>query len=125
MFPGATVLLEEGAHVGHGAMIHGARLGPNCMVGMNAVVLDDAHIGKESIVGALALVKAKSTFGPRSLILGNPAEKRGEVSDAMLAHKTEGTALYQVFARRLPPEHAGGGSFATSAAKQGGGLPGV
>ena len=100
MFPGATVLLEEGAHVGHGAMIHGARLGLNCMVGMNAVVLDDAHIGKESIVGALALVKAKSAFGPRSLILCNPAEKRGEVSDAMLAHKTEGTALY----RSLPTD---------------------
>ena len=95
MFPGATVLLEEGAHVGHGAMIHGARLGPNCMVGMNAVVLDDAHIGKDSIVGALALVKAKSAFGPRSLILGNPATLNGEVSDLMLQHKSEGTALYQ------------------------------
>ena len=95
MFPESTVWLEEGAHVGHGAMVHGARLGRNCMVGMNAVVLDDAVIGAESIVGALSLVRAQSEFAPRSLILGQPATVKGEVSDRMVEHKTEGTALYQ------------------------------
>lgn len=95
MFPESTVWLEEGAHVGHGAMVHGARLGRNCMVGMNAVVLDDAVIGAESIVGALSLVRAQSEFAPRSLILGQPATVKGEVSDRMIEHKTEGTALYQ------------------------------
>lgn len=95
MFPGETVRLEEGAHVGHGAMIHGATLGRNCMIGMNAVVLDGAVIGSESIVGALALVKANAKFEPRSLVLGNPAVQKGHVSEEMIAHKTEGTALYQ------------------------------
>ena len=95
MFPGETVLLEEGAHVGHGAMIHGATLERNCMIGMNAVVLDGAVIGSESIVGALALVKSKAKFERRSLVLGNPAVRKGEVSEEMVAHKTEGTALYQ------------------------------
>lgn len=65
------------------------------MVGMNAVVLDDAVIGAESIVGALSLVRAQSEFAPRSLILGQPATVKGEVSDRMIEHKTEGTALYQ------------------------------
>jgi phenylacetic acid degradation protein len=100
MFPGATVLLEEGAHVGHGAMIHGARVGRNCLVGMNAVLLDDVELGDESIVGALALVKAGTRWPRRSLVLGNPAERKGEVSDAMILHKSEGTALYQ----RLPAD---------------------
>lgn len=100
MFPGETVLLEEGAHVGHGAMIHGATLERNCMIGMNAVVLDGAVIGSESIVGALALVKSKAKFERRSLVLGNPAIRKGEVSEEMVAHKTEGTALY----RALPME---------------------
>ena len=59
MFPGTTVKLETGAHIGHGAMVHGASIGEQCMVGMNAVVLDDVKIGKESIVGALTLVKAQ------------------------------------------------------------------
>ena len=95
MFPGTTVHLAEGAHVGHGAMVHGATLGKNCMIGMNAVILDDAVIGEECIVGALALVKARSVFEPRSLVVGHPAEVKGQVSDAMVAHKTEGTALYQ------------------------------
>lgn len=95
MFPKDVVTLKEGAHIGHGAMVHGAAIGVQSMVGMNAVVLDHAEIGNECIVGALALVKARSSWEDRSLIVGNPAQKVGEVSDAMLAHKIEGTALYQ------------------------------
>jgi carbonic anhydrase/acetyltransferase-like protein (isoleucine patch superfamily) len=95
MFPGTTVKLETGAHIGHGAMVHGASIGEQCMVGMNAVVLDDVKIGKESIVGALTLVKAQSHWPERSLIVGNPGKRIGDVSDEMIAHKIEGTALYQ------------------------------
>ena len=104
MFPGETVLLMEGAHVGHGAMIHGATLERNCMIGMNAVILDGAVIGRESIVGALAMVKAKSKFGPRALVMGNPAVHKGEVSEEMVAHKTEGTALYQALPKDCQSE---------------------
>ena len=104
MFPGETVLLEEGAHVGHGAMIHGAILERNCMIGMNAVVLDGAVIGSESIVGALALVKSEAQFERRSLVLGNPAVRKGEVSEDMIAHKTEGTALYQALPKECQTE---------------------
>ena len=100
MFPGTTVKLEAGAHIGHGAMIHGASIGEQCMVGMNAVVLDDVKIGKESIVGALSLLKAQSHWPERSLIVGNPGKRIGDVSDAMIAHKIEGTSLYQ----NLPKE---------------------
>src|SRR5215204_1600198 len=56
MFPGVTVVLEAGAHIGHGAVIHGARIGRNALVGMNAVVMDRAVVGAESIVGALCFV---------------------------------------------------------------------
>jgi carbonic anhydrase/acetyltransferase-like protein (isoleucine patch superfamily) len=100
MFPGTTVKLEAGAHIGHGAMIHGASIGEQCMVGMNAVVLDDVKIGKESIVGALSLLKAQSHWPERSLIVGNPGKRIGDVSDAMITHKIEGTSLYQ----NLPKE---------------------
>ena len=54
MFPGVTVVLEAGAHIGHGAVVHGARIGRNALVGMNAVVMDRAVVGAESIVGACA-----------------------------------------------------------------------
>jgi len=100
MFPGVTVKLEEGAHIGHGAIIHGAHIGKNALIGMNAVIMDEAEIGEECIVGALSFVKAGDKFEKRSLIVGNPAKKIKEVTDEMAAWKTKGTQLYQ----QLPAE---------------------
>ena len=95
MFPGVTVLLKAGAHIGHGAVIHGATIGKNCLIGMNAVIMDNVILGDECIVGALSFVKEGEVFENRSLIVGNPAKKIKEVSDEMIAWKTKGTKLYQ------------------------------
>jgi phenylacetic acid degradation protein len=100
MFPGTTVILEENAHIGHGAIIHGAHIGKNCMVGMNAVIMDNVVLGEGSIVGALSFVKADEQFAERSLIVGNPAKKIKDVTDQMLDWKKMGTQLYQ----QLPAE---------------------
>ncbi|GGH77714.1 phenylacetic acid degradation protein/carnitine operon protein CaiE [Filimonas zeae] len=96
MFPGATVLLREAAHIGHGAVIHGAEIGKNCLVGMNSVVMDEVVLEEECIVGALSFIKAGEHHTRRSLIAGNPAKKIKEVSDEMIAWKTRGTELYQM-----------------------------
>ena len=101
MFPGATVLLRKGAHIGHGAIIHGAIVGENCLIGMNSVVMDDVEIGADSIVGALCFVPAKMEIPPRSLVVGNPAKIIKEVSDDMLSWKTKGTQLYQALPREM------------------------
>lgn len=95
MFPGERLWLKAGAHIGHGAIIHGATIGLNCMVGMNAVVMDKVTLGAECIVGALSFIKANAQFESRSLIVGNPATRIKTVTDEMIAWKTEGTALYQ------------------------------
>lgn len=95
MFPGVTVLLKEAAHIGHGAIIHGATIGKNCLIGMNSVIMDNVVLGDECIVGALSMLKADEQFESRSLIVGNPAKKIKEVTDEMIAWKTKGTALYQ------------------------------
>lgn len=100
MFPGITIRLQEGAHIGHGAIVHGASVGRNVLVGMNAVLMDEAEIGDGSIIGALTFVNAGMKIPPRSLVVGNPAKIIKEVSDEMLAWKTKGTSLYQ----RLPSE---------------------
>src|SRR5204863_6043296 len=84
MFPGTTVLLKESAHVGHGAIIHGATLGKNCLIGMNSVIMDNVVIGDECIVGALSFVKADTVFPARKIIAGNPAEIKKDVSDEMI-----------------------------------------
>lgn len=95
MFPGKSITLKESAHVGHGAVIHGANLGKNCLIGMNTVIMDDAEIGDESIVSAMAFVKAETKIPKRSLVVGNPAKIVKQVSDEMIAWKTKGTQLYQ------------------------------
>jgi phenylacetic acid degradation protein/carnitine operon protein CaiE len=95
MFPGVTVLLKEGAHIGHGAVIHGATIGKNCLVGMNAVIMDNVELGDECIVGALTFIKQDENIPPRSLVAGNPGKIIKQVSDEMIAWKTKGTKLYQ------------------------------
>lgn len=95
MFPGTTTRLKKGAHIGHGAIIHGGTIGENCLIGMNSVVMDDVIMEDECIVGALCFVPAKMHLPKRSLAVGNPAKIIKEVSDEMIAWKTKGTALYQ------------------------------
>lgn len=95
MFPGIEMVLEKGAHIGHGAIIHGAHIGQNVLVGMNAVVMDHAHIGACSIIGALTLIRANEQIPERSLVVGNPGKIIKKVSDDMLRWKTKGTQLYQ------------------------------
>jgi len=100
MFPGITITIQESAHIGHGAIIHGAQIGRNVLVGMNAVIMDNSFIGDECIIGALTFIKADQQFEQRSLIVGNPAKKVKQVSDDMIAWKSKGTTLYQ----QLPAE---------------------
>lgn len=95
MFPGVTVVLEASAHIGHGAVVHGARIGRNALIGMNAVIMDNAVIGEGCIVGALTFVPAAMEVPPRKVVVGNPARVVKDVSDEMLDWKTKGTALYQ------------------------------
>ncbi|MEQ1745316.1 MAG: transferase hexapeptide repeat family protein [Saprospiraceae bacterium] len=95
MFPGVTVCLHESAHIGHGAIVHGATIGRNCLIGMNAVLMDEVEIGEECIIGALCFLKAGEKIPRRSLVVGNPGKIIREVSDEMIAWKTEGTRLYQ------------------------------
>lgn len=95
MFPGTTVVLEESAHMGHGSIVHGGRIGRNTLIGMNAVIMDDVVIGAECVIGALTFVPAKMVIEPRKVVVGNPAKVVKDVTDEMMRWKTEGTKLYQ------------------------------
>jgi phenylacetic acid degradation protein len=101
MFPGVSVVLEESAHIGHGAIVHGARIGRNALIGMNATIMDNATIGAECIVGALTFVPSEMQIPPRKVVVGNPARVVKDVTDEMIAWKTEGTKLYQSLPARL------------------------
>ena len=101
MFPGVTVLLKAGAHIGHGAIIHGATIGKNCLVGMNAVIMDNVELGDECIIGALTFIKQDEKIPARSLVAGNPGKIIKQVTDEMLNWKSEGTKLYQSLPKEM------------------------
>ncbi|WP_298154369.1 transferase hexapeptide repeat family protein [Flavobacterium sp.] len=101
MFPGKNITLKKGAHIGHGAIIHGANIGANSLVGMNAVIMDDAELGDECIVGALTFIKAEMKIPNRKMVVGNPAVIVKDISDDMIAWKTKGTQLYQQLPKEL------------------------
>lgn len=99
-FPNTDTVVEEDGHIGHGAILHGCRVGRNALVGMNAVVMDGARIGTESIVAANAFVKAGFECPDRSLVVGSPAKVMRELRDDEVAWKSQGTAEYQLLTRR-------------------------
>ncbi len=101
MFPGVTVRLDESAHIGHGAIIHGANIGKNTLIGMNSVIMDNVEIGEECIIGALCFIKADTKIPRRSLVVGNPGKVIKTISDEMINWKTKGTRLYQSLPKDL------------------------
>lgn len=72
--PGRPIIIGKNVSVGHGAIIHAAKVGDECIVGMNSVILDGAEIGSGSIVGAGAVVTAGMKVPEGSLVVGVPAK---------------------------------------------------
>jgi phenylacetic acid degradation protein len=99
-FPDSDTVIEIDGHIGHGAVIHGARIGQNVMVGMNACVMDRSQIGESAIVGAMAFVREGMIVPPRSLVLGIPARVVRQLTDQEIAWKRTGTLQYQKLAVR-------------------------
>ncbi|MCU6496434.1 phenylacetic acid degradation protein PaaY [Rugamonas sp. A1-17] len=99
-FPGCDTVVERDGHIGHGAVLHGCRIGRNALVGMNSVVMDNAIIGADSIVAAMSFVRAGMQVPPRSLVVGTPAKVARELRDDEIKWKTEGTGQYQELAVR-------------------------
>lgn len=93
-FPGDDTVVEIDGHIGHGAVLHGCRIGRNAMVGMNAVVMDRAVVGAESIVAAMSFVKAGMVIPPRSMAMGTPAKVVRALTDEDVAWKSFGTRQY-------------------------------
>lgn len=99
-FPETDTIIESDGHIGHGAVIHGAHIGANAMVGINAVVMDRVEIGESAIIGAMAFVGEGTVIPPRSLAIGIPARVVRQLSDQEIAWKKTGTRQYQKLAVR-------------------------
>jgi carbonic anhydrase/acetyltransferase-like protein (isoleucine patch superfamily) len=92
--PGFPAIVGEGCVIGHNAVVHGCQVGDNCLVGMGATVLNGAKIGDGSIVAAGAVVPEGREFPPRSLIVGVPAKRAGDVTDEQAADIERGASEY-------------------------------
>lgn len=97
---GSDCIVRRGATIGHGAILHGCTIGENALVGMNAVVLDEAEIGPESLVAALSLVKSDTVTPPRSLVAGNPAKVVRTLDGNAIRWRNDGDGEYQRLADR-------------------------
>lgn len=98
--PEQDTVVETDGHIGHGAVLHGCTIGANVLVGMNAVVMDQADVGESSIIGAMAFVKKGMVIAPRSLVAGAPAKIIKELQDSEINQKRLGTHMYQRLAQR-------------------------
>jgi phenylacetic acid degradation protein len=99
-FPGQDCIVEQDGHIGHGAVLHGCRIGQNALVGMNSVIMDKAFIGSESLVAATAFVKSGFECPPKSLVAGSPATVKRQLGEQEIAWKTQGTKEYQILSER-------------------------
>lgn len=99
-FPFADTLIEENGHIGHGAVLHACVVRRGALVGINAVVMDEAEIGEQGMVAACAFVGAGVRVPARWLAAGVPARNLRQLSDEELVRKREGTAIYHHLTRR-------------------------
>lgn len=99
-FPGASTVVEENGHIGHGTVLHGCRVGRDALVGMNSVIMDGAVVGERAFVAANSFVKSNFEVGPATLVAGSPAKVVRELTDQEVEWKADGTALYQDLANR-------------------------
>ncbi|MFD4507110.1 gamma carbonic anhydrase family protein [Streptomyces sp. NPDC058457] len=101
--PGFPVTVGERVSIGHNAVVHGATVEDDCLIGMGATVLNGAVIGAGSLVAAQALVPQGMVVPPGSLVAGVPAKVRRELSQ----EEREGVTLNGTFYAELAKAHRG------------------
>ncbi len=91
---GADVTIGEQVTIGHGAIIHGCTIGDCTLVGMGAIIMNHAVIGKNCIVAAGALVTQNTIIPDNSLVLGNPAKIKRTVTEEEISHNRQNAETY-------------------------------
>jgi carbonic anhydrase/acetyltransferase-like protein (isoleucine patch superfamily) len=92
--PGFPVLVGADVTIGHGAIVHGARIGSQTVIGMRATLLNGAVIGARSLVGAGSLVPEGKQFQDGVLIVGSPARVIRDLTEEELARNLRAAAIY-------------------------------
>lgn len=105
--PGFPLFIGKGVTIGHGAVIHGAKVGDNALIGIRSVLLNGVVVGENSIVGACALLTQNKIYPPNSLILGAPAKAIRELTPEEVEQNRHSAAEYvrksQAFKQQKAP----------------------
>lgn len=93
--PGFPLVIGEGCTIGHGAVVHGCRIGGGSLIGMGATVMNGAEVGARCLVGANALITEGASFAPGTLILGSPAKAVRALSDEAMEGLAAAALVYR------------------------------
>jgi phenylacetic acid degradation protein len=99
-FPNRDTLLEQDAHIGHSAVLHGCTIRRGALIGIGSIVMDDVVVEEEAFVGAGSFVRAGFVVPRRTLVLGSPARVVRELTEQEIAWKARGTLEYQELTER-------------------------
>jgi phenylacetic acid degradation protein len=99
-FPKHDTVVEQDGHIGHGSVLHSCIVRRGALVGMNAVIMDEAEIGEQAFVAACSFVPAGMRVPARTLAAGTPAQVKRELSEKDIAWKAVGTGAYQHLTQR-------------------------
>ena len=97
--PSHPVVIGENVTVGHSAVIHGCRIGDNSLIGMGAILMNGCEIGRNCVIGAGALVTLNTIIPDNSLVLGNPAKVKREVTSEEILSNIKNAVHYVAEAR--------------------------
>ena len=88
------VRIGKGVTIGHNAVVHGATIKDNVIIGMGAIVLDNSIIGENSIIGAGAVIGGKKVIPPNSVVVGNPFKILRQTTEEEIEHNRENAKKY-------------------------------
>jgi carbonic anhydrase/acetyltransferase-like protein (isoleucine patch superfamily) len=84
-FERSKAIIGNNVSIGHNAIVHGCVIADNVLIGMGAIVMDNAHVGSNSIIGAGAVVLENTIIEPGTIYAGVPAKKVKDVSEDLLS----------------------------------------
>jgi phenylacetic acid degradation protein len=93
-YPKRDTVVEENGHIGHGAVLHACLVRRGALVGIKAVVMDDAEVGEEATVAACAFVPVGMRIPPRTMVAGIPARPKRTMGEEEVAWNSEATRAY-------------------------------
>ena len=102
------LIIGSDVTIGHNAVLHGCVVKDRCLIGMGAIILDNAEIGEDSIIGAATLVTENAKIPPRSLVLGSPGKVVRQLKDEEVARILQSAKNYMEYTQNYLKEGAKG-----------------